>query len=185
MNMKTQIMSVAQNLIQKNGIDSFSFRTLANEVNIKSASVHYHFPKKDDLIAEIAKNYNQDFFKALDDINQTNASSKNKLKGLLKLFEATKKNDKVCLCAMLASASDKLDENSNNELNYFFTKLSSWTHDILREAKAKQEVNSSLPIKSLANLLVASLEGALLIDKVNDNHSYLKSCKDLIDSALS
>jgi TetR/AcrR family transcriptional repressor of nem operon len=40
---------------------------LANEVGIKSASVHYHFPTKEDLGAELAKRYTENFLSALGD----------------------------------------------------------------------------------------------------------------------
>src|SRR6201985_2217387 len=47
--MKTMIMDAAQRRMQAGGFGGFSFRELAAEVGIKSASVHYHFPTKEDL----------------------------------------------------------------------------------------------------------------------------------------
>ncbi len=184
MDIRSKIISVAQDLIQRNGVESFSFRTLAAEINIKSSSIHYHFPKKEDLVVEIAKGYNQGFFQALSNIENSNKSAKKKLLSLLRLFEDTNRDNKVCLCVMLASRTGLLDESSNNELEYFFTKLSNWIFGILKAAKANDQLSTEMPIKSLANLLVASFEGALLIDRVGGNAKYLKSCKDLVNDIL-
>ncbi len=185
MDIRSQIISVAKDFIQKNGVDSFSFRTIADEINIKSASVHYHFPKKEDLIVEIAKGYNLVFMNVLSNIKNSDITPKKKLLSLLKLFEDTKKSNKVCLSAMLATTTGKLDKNSNHELNYFFKMLSDWVIDILKIAKKNKQLNPMMPTKSLANLVVASFEGALLIDRVDDDYKYLKSCRDLVNTILT
>ena len=185
MDVKSQIINIAQDLIQRNGIDSFSFRTLAEEVNIKSASVHYHFPKKEDLLAEVAKKYNQDFSAALSEISSTKSTAKKKLLGLLGLFENTKVDNKICLCAMFASMSESLSDGSAKEVEIFFKELTSWVSGVLSEAEANKQLKSELSKKTLTNLIVASLEGALLLDRLNVNYKYLKSCKDLINDIIA
>ena len=46
MTKKQELLAVAQNKVREGGYNNFSFRELAKEVGIKSASVHYHFPTK-------------------------------------------------------------------------------------------------------------------------------------------
>ncbi len=177
-------MNAAKRMIQKNGIDSFSFRTLAEIVNIKSSSVHYHFPKKDDLLVAIAIEYNNSFFKILDRLKQDNLSSREKLLKLIELFEDTKKKDLLCLCGMLAANNNNLTEQSQKEVNNFFLRVTEWINDILDIAKKNNELNSRLKTKSLSNILISSFEGALLIDRVDKKFKYLKSCKDLVNDVL-
>ncbi len=57
MSKKEAILNAAENKARLGGYNNFSFRELANEVGIKSASVHYHFPTKADLGAELVKRY--------------------------------------------------------------------------------------------------------------------------------
>ncbi|MFT5578547.1 MAG: TetR/AcrR family transcriptional repressor of nem operon, partial [Paraglaciecola psychrophila] len=64
---KEELLKVAQLKVRSGGYNSFSFRELAAEVGIKSASVHYHFPTKSDLGAAVAHQYTDEFLKALGD----------------------------------------------------------------------------------------------------------------------
>ncbi len=56
-----QILDAAERMARTGGYNAFSFREIAKEVGIKAASVHYHFPGKQDLGAAIAKRYTDRF----------------------------------------------------------------------------------------------------------------------------
>ncbi|MGH1556865.1 TetR/AcrR family transcriptional regulator [Caulobacter segnis] len=51
------IPTAAQATVQAKGYNALSFRELAKAVGIKSASIHYYFPTKGDLGAELARRY--------------------------------------------------------------------------------------------------------------------------------
>src|ERR1700761_601428 len=57
--MKTDIMDAAERRMQAGGFSGFSFREIATDVGIKSSSVHYHFPTKDDLAAAIVRRWGE------------------------------------------------------------------------------------------------------------------------------
>src|SRR4051812_32859483 len=63
---RERIMAAARRTVQARGYNALSFRDLAAEVGIKSASVHYHFPTKGDLGAALARRYSEDGGAALD-----------------------------------------------------------------------------------------------------------------------
>ncbi len=46
---RDQLLEAAGELLQRVGYTSFSFRDLAEQVGIRTASIHYHFPTKADL----------------------------------------------------------------------------------------------------------------------------------------
>jgi len=54
-------MSVARATVQDRGYNGLSFRELAKDVGIKSASIHYYFPSKGDLGGAVAAQYTSDF----------------------------------------------------------------------------------------------------------------------------
>ena len=56
---RSAILDVAERRIRAHGYNGFSFREIADEIGIKSASVHYHFPTKADLAAAVAKRYRE------------------------------------------------------------------------------------------------------------------------------
>ena len=51
------IMDAAERRIRLGGFNGFSFREIAADVGIKSSSVHYHFPTKENLAAAVIHRY--------------------------------------------------------------------------------------------------------------------------------
>jgi hypothetical protein len=57
-----RLMDLAEARIRQAGYRGFSFRDLAAEIGIKSASVHHHFPTKAGMAAAVARRYGDRFF---------------------------------------------------------------------------------------------------------------------------
>ena len=49
------ILKITEEMVRRGGYNGFSFREIAKQVGIKSSSVHYHFPTKEDLGVAVAK----------------------------------------------------------------------------------------------------------------------------------
>ncbi|MCD4689251.1 MAG: TetR/AcrR family transcriptional regulator, partial [Desulfuromonadaceae bacterium] len=47
---KRHILDVAEDLIQRVGLNAMSYKHISDAVGIRKASIHHHFPKKDNLI---------------------------------------------------------------------------------------------------------------------------------------
>ena len=60
-----RLMDLAEAHIRSAGYAGFSFRDLAAEIGIKSASVHHHFPTKASMAAAVARRYADRFFAAV------------------------------------------------------------------------------------------------------------------------
>jgi AcrR family transcriptional regulator len=57
-----RLMDLAESHMRHAGYGGFSFRDLAAEIGIKSASVHHHFPTKATMAAAVARRYADRFF---------------------------------------------------------------------------------------------------------------------------
>jgi len=69
-------MVAARLTVQDRGYSGLSFRELAKDVGIKSASIHHYFPTKGELGGALAERYRIDFQEYLDglladDLDQT------------------------------------------------------------------------------------------------------------------
>ena len=60
-----RLMDLAEAHIRNAGYGGFSFRDLAAEIGIKSASVHHHFPTKATMAAAVARRYGDRFLAAV------------------------------------------------------------------------------------------------------------------------
>jgi AcrR family transcriptional regulator len=50
---RSDILEVAARLIVEKGYNACTMRSISQELNIKAASLYYHFPSKDDIVVEI------------------------------------------------------------------------------------------------------------------------------------
>ncbi|MEM8572665.1 MAG: TetR/AcrR family transcriptional regulator [Pseudomonadota bacterium] len=158
------ILDVAERLIRSHGYSGFSFREVANEVGIKSASVHYHFPTKPDLAAAVAKRYRTRFADALDDAERQGTE---RIKAWRELFyKALKHDGLMCLCGILAVEGDSLPVEVAQE-----------AHAFLQFGIAS--LNEAEPGKGLR--ILSQLEGAMLIARsAGDPDVFTQATKNLV-----
>jgi AcrR family transcriptional regulator len=52
---KTQAATIALDLIRREGVEAVTIRRLAEELDVKSASLYYHFRNKDDILSMAAR----------------------------------------------------------------------------------------------------------------------------------
>jgi TetR/AcrR family transcriptional regulator, transcriptional repressor for nem operon len=73
-----RLMDLAEARMREAGYRGFSFRALAAEIGIKSASVYHHFPTKAQMAAAVARRYGERFFAAVaprrDEVSTTTSS---------------------------------------------------------------------------------------------------------------
>ncbi|WP_438876632.1 TetR/AcrR family transcriptional regulator, partial [Bacillus cereus group sp. BC7] len=54
---REQILDHAITLMMLRGYNGFSYRDLSDLVGVKTSSIHYYFPSKDDLVLEAVSVY--------------------------------------------------------------------------------------------------------------------------------
>ncbi|GGK53447.1 regulatory protein, tetR family [Pseudomonas koreensis] len=106
---RTLILAAASELLKARGFNAFSYRDLAARVGIKSSSVHYYFPTKQDLGHALLQEYREAMREALTSLD-LRACVAERLRGLVALFAGTAEQDQWCLAGMLASDYATLDE---------------------------------------------------------------------------
>ncbi|MEM9763414.1 MAG: TetR/AcrR family transcriptional regulator [Pseudomonadota bacterium] len=148
-----RILDAAERRARKGGYNGFSFRDLAEDVGVKSASVHHHFPTKEALVARLAERYTERFMAAL----EAAIPNEGMLPALRRLFRASLEDDnQMCLCGMLAAESAALPPPVVAETRRFFERLIAAVAGPDADAIAHQHALS----------VVARLEGALLTARV-------------------
>ena len=76
---RDELESVAIEEVQRAGLNTLSFRTLADRVGIKSSSVHYYFPEKGNLASAIIERYHEAFGAKLAAIDRRRLGPRRKL----------------------------------------------------------------------------------------------------------
>ena len=179
---RSELEALALARIQRSGVRDLSFRTLADEVGVKSSSVHYHVPEKGDLTAALIGAYTERFVARLEQISAQSGVLRAKLMAFVDLFEEAAASDKLCLCGMLAAELFALDDRCRGLLELFFKQSEDWLAKLLKAHKA--ELSSSLGSASLASVIMSGLEGALLVDRAHGAGRHLRAQRQWIASLV-
>src|ERR1700761_9567368 len=103
---KTAIMDAAERRIQLGGFGGFSFREIAADVGIKSSSVHYHFPTKEDLAAAVIRRWAEYTSELIDKELEKDPDP---IRVWTKAFRGTAFSEaRMCPCTVLGAGSQDL-----------------------------------------------------------------------------
>jgi TetR/AcrR family transcriptional regulator, transcriptional repressor for nem operon len=174
-NTRTQILDAAENFIRRGGYNDCSFREIAAEIGIKSASVHHHFPLKQDLAAAVARRYTQNFFANLDQLQRVEVTIREELARYCGLFRsAFLAGGRACLCGVLSNEAALLPELVRVEVIAFAEANVDWLEKVFN---AEQSSGSS---RQKARLIYSALQGAMGVSALNKDVHWLDDVTDCI-----
>ncbi|MEL6793659.1 MAG: TetR/AcrR family transcriptional regulator, partial [Pseudomonadota bacterium] len=143
-----------------------SFRDIANEVGVKSASVHYHFPTKEDLGVALVERYAERQFGALDAATTGVGDPTERVRALADLHrDAFVEGKSICLCAMLSAESVGLPERVASAVKSFYDSSLNWLRDSFAGDPAAA---------TRAEAVFAALQGGLLIAAVSRDGTHME-----------
>jgi TetR/AcrR family transcriptional regulator, transcriptional repressor for nem operon len=116
--MATAIMDAAERRIRIGGFGGFSFREIAADVGVKSSSVHYHFPTKENLAAAVVRRYTK---RVSELIEADSAKGGDPVKIWTRAFRGTlHSSDRMCPVTVLGAGSLDLPAEVALEVKHFF-----------------------------------------------------------------
>jgi len=158
---RQMIMDAGRRMVQARGYNALSFREVAKEIGIKSASIHYHFPTKGDLGAALARSYTETGTAYLEGLLAESQDPGTLLQGYARIFRAALESDnRMCLCGIMAAEHHDLPAEVRVEVDRFTDVNVQWLVKVLslRPPEADPE---ALRRKALA--IFAAMEGAQLV----------------------
>jgi TetR/AcrR family transcriptional repressor of nem operon len=182
---QTEILDVAQEMIQQRGYNGFSFGDLAKRLGVKPAAIHYHFATKAELVRTLMKRYRQRLHASLDSIDGQAHSPRKALERFVQLFQATMNSDqRLCLCGMLATELTTLPEELQGDVRQFFEDNEAWLARVLGEGRAAKVLEFEGSSASAARCVYAALHGAMLSAHTFRDPARLSSVGRWISDAL-
>jgi len=170
----TQILDIAERQMRQHGYNAVSYRDIAAEMGIKSASLHYHFPKKADLGISLVKRYAENFYTALEMETQNLNAPRDKIKVFIDLHRrAFMEQDLICLCAVLGAEAQSLPSSVTENVRNFFQTNINWLSSVYIDAGITN-------FQKHAKASVAALEGAMIVASVNNDHAIFEATAELI-----
>lgn len=159
--MREAVLAAARATVQARGYTALSFRELAKEVGIKSASVHYHFPTKGDLGVALARRYTEEGAAYLEEILATAPDPRTCFDRYVEIFRAALANgNRMCLSGVMSAELDDLPEEVRREIDRFPRMNIGWIARVLATIKPS---SSEEERNERAMAIYAAVAGAQLI----------------------
>jgi TetR/AcrR family transcriptional regulator, transcriptional repressor for nem operon len=155
MDIRTAILDSAEARMRVGGFHVCSFRAIATDVGIKSASVHHHFPTKQDLGAALVARYTARVLAVFGD-PEDDRSLARKLEDVHVLFRASlARGDGMCLCGGFATETPSLPPPVASGTRLFFAACNDWLRRAFACADVPRPEQKALQVTAL-------LQGAML-----------------------
>ncbi|MBE9030613.1 TetR/AcrR family transcriptional regulator [filamentous cyanobacterium LEGE 11480] len=150
-----EILDAAERRMRSGGFDAVSYRYLADDVGMKAASVHYHFPQKALLGKAVVDRYAEKFLNTLGRIDHRQNSVEQHLQRLCDGYESAVRNTGlICLCCILGAESQDLPKIVSEAIANFFNQLIYWTQKALGDHPKAT---------TLAPHLIGTLQGTMIL----------------------
>ncbi len=162
-NTRSRILDVGERLIQVRGFNGFSYADVASELSLTKASLHYHFPSKAELGEALVVRYAERFACALAAIDANLTQAPAKLDAYASLYAEVLRQDRMCLCGMLAAEYQTLPSPIRDAVVAFLDDNEAWLAPVLDRGREDGSLRFGNTAADTARSIVSGLEGAMLL----------------------
>ena len=182
---KSRILDVAERLAQSRGFNGFSYADIASELGITTASLHYHFPGKAELGEALIRRYASRFSDALSEIDARGGDAAAKLGAYAAIYGDVLRDQRMCLCGMLAAEYDTLPDPMREQIVGFFDASEAWLAATLEQGQAEGTLQVTGSPADAAQTIVSGLEGAMLVARPYGDVARFQAAADRLLAGLA
>lgn len=180
------ILDVAQDMLQKGGLQAFSYRDISARIGIRTASIHYYYPTKTDLAQAIVTRVRRQFTGALEEIDASTADPLLRLEKFCGIFLNTLGEvDRLCPVCMLAMGQDAIPPRVRREVREFWMQGERWVAENIERLRGQRKFPPPVKSSRLAQTWMATLEGAMVAARAFNERARLVNAIAVLFAGLS
>ena len=172
---RERILDSAQTLLETRGYNAFSYQDIATELGIKKASLHYHFASKADLGAALAERHAESTRLYFADVDAAGLDPWQKFDAFVEPFlRLAGTCDRMCAGGIIAAEFPTLEPAMQGHMQAFFSTIHQWLNTTLEDGRKSGAFRFDGPATVKADVMIAALEGMILLSRVRQNADFLK-----------
>ncbi|MEP1443503.1 MAG: TetR/AcrR family transcriptional regulator [Hyphomicrobiales bacterium] len=183
---RNALLDSAERAARTVGFDGFSYADLANEVGIRKASIHHHFPSKANLSIELMQRYLEKFEMARAEFRTNPSSGATQLSAVINSYrEGVSEGKSVCLCVSFTTSRESLPEEVSVLVRRFRTMVTEWLTAAFHAGQSDGSIaNVTNPTMEAAATLPL-IEGAQLAARAEEDPSLFDNALELLKQRLT
>ncbi len=159
---RQKIVELGSELIQERGYNGFSYQDIASVLDIKKASIHYHFPTKEDLGIAVLAHYRKTIDEWIEAHHVAGMTPVERLTGYFLFFSETSVScNKECPFGGLVADWNTLPEKLRQALEQFDNWHVDFVTALISEGHEAGVFHKRGDVKEQAMFLIASVQGAI------------------------
>lgn len=183
---KTALLNSAERAARTRGFDGFSYADLAEDVGIRKASIHHHFPTKAALSVELMQRYYRDIKEVCADIDVTVATGGARLDALINRYRAALDGGKsLCLCVSFSTSRESLPPAVILEISRFRVMMIDWLKETFETGQTDGTIANVIDPAQEAAATLPLLEGAQLAARAEENPELFENALYLLARRLA
>ena len=168
-------LDVAERLVQVRGFNGVSYADVAEELGITKAALHYHFSSKAVLGEALINRYTARFEAALGKIDGEPGDARSKLSAYAGIYTSVLRQQRMCLCGMLAAEYQTLPDSMQHAVVRFFDVNERWLESVFESGRAAGTMRRRGSARDAARVVIGTLEGAMLVARMHDDPDRLEA----------
>lgn len=161
---RDSILKSAEVQMRSKGYAAFSYADLSEDIGIRKASIHHHFPTKESLGEALVTEHIALFTEKLWLIDEMHVDPVERLREFSLLFLASANDRLLPLCGALAAEMAALPESLQILGRNLLKQQLDWIEKNIEQASHLHGWKLSKPAKDYAFILLSALEGACFVD---------------------
>jgi TetR/AcrR family transcriptional repressor of nem operon len=161
---KQKLIDSARRLIQMRGYNGFSYADVAEEVQVRKASIHHHFPAKSDLALAVVEQSRALIVEQTAALAAGNFDPEAQLRMYTGYWEKciADASAPFCVAGMLASELPTLPDDLGKSVRAHFVDLSNWLEIVLTRGAQMGQYHLQGSARQEAESFMAMVYGAML-----------------------
>ena len=165
---KAKLLDSAERILRERGYNGFSYADLAQEIGIRTASIHYHFRAKSDLALALIERYAERIAEGLADLSRSAPDGAHRIAGYIAVYRAAlREGSSLCLCVSLSADAESLEPTALSALEAFHRAGVVWLTEAYALAAEDGSIEGVGVPASEAAATLAVVEGAQLVGRAS------------------
>ncbi|MBZ4188659.1 TetR/AcrR family transcriptional regulator [Niabella beijingensis] len=170
MSTRSEILRIGDALLRARGYNAFSFTDISRSLNIRNASIHYHFPTKTVLGLAIIAEYGERLDRLREKLKDRPVMEK--LEAFFNVYIAAREEDKICLVGSLATDFYTVEPEMQQALDRLVQQILHWLIGILEEGKEDGVFFFEVPVRTKALLITTNMIAALQLTRITGTQDF-------------
>lgn len=165
---RLKILELAQDLLRSRGYNGFSYSHIAQQLGVKNAAIHYHFPSKEDLGIELVARERRRFQKWTARKEIAGLDPWGQLDWFLGIYSHySQRGTRVCFLGALEASFGDLPNSIQSEAKALNAEMLVWLTGLLARGRQVGAFEFRGQPESKAALIMGAMQGAIQSARVN------------------